>query len=128
MKYIALFILLQLINIPLIVLGWFTVALCVTATRSGWLRDWPHWAWLWFNDQDGYGPSPGWWGAYSWLAWRNPVNNFRFVPGVSAVGRPLWRKTWGKPNAFGKPDHYVMAGWNSSGFPVLSGGTNPNPF
>lgn len=118
MKYIALFILLQLINIPLMVAGWFICLLPYGIVP-----------WLWRNDVDaGLIVEMTYWKRYVYEAWRNPVNNFRFVPGVSQVGRPLWRKTWGKPNSFGYPDHYVMAGWNSSGFPVLSGGTNPNPF
>lgn len=118
MKYIPLFLLIQLINIPLMVLGWFIVALCVTATRRGWLRDWPHWAWLWFNDEDGYGTIPGWWGAFDWLALRNPVANLRHVRGVSKVGRPLYYRTWlVKGRQF-----YVKAGWMSDGYPACSAG------
>jgi hypothetical protein len=53
-----------------------------------------------------------------------PVVGVRFVPGISKVGRPLWRKTWGaRPGGF-----YVAAGWNNSGYPVLSGGRNVNPW
>ena len=48
----------------------------------------PSYLWLWGNDEDGY--SPPWFAArtpnlppilrmYLWAAWRNPVNNARFI-------------------------------------------------
>lgn len=83
--------------------------------------------WLFDNKVDGiYGPDGPYtaWQAWYWSAWRNSVNNFRFVPGVSKVGRPLWRKTWGaKPGGW-----YAQAGWNPSGYPVLSAGRNIHPW
>lgn len=97
------------------------------------LWHWPHWAWLWDNDENGVDPNwfkdahPKWpvaWREFVWTALRNPVNNLRYVRGVSLKGRPLWRKTWGdRPGGW-----YAMAGWNSSGFPVLSAGRNVNPY
>jgi hypothetical protein len=83
--------------------------------------------WIWGNLEDGI-VGPGMiltsWNAFYWSGLRNPVNNLRFVPGVSRVGRPLWRRTWGaKPGGW-----YAQAGWNDSGYPVLSGGRNVNPY
>lgn len=118
MLYPLLFLLIQIANVPLILLGWL---ICLSPTLA-------HWTWLWWNNEDGSGPGNSWWSKYVWLGWRNPVNNYRFVRGVSKVGRPLWRVEWGQPNFYGKPGWYAMAGWNSSGFPVLSGGRNVNPY
>lgn len=142
MKYIALFIAIQIVAF---VLGLIGVPICAALAFAklsavGALRPpapqlwhWPRWAWVWDNDEDGVDPPwysvthPSWpqaWREFIWTALRNPVNNFRYVPGISAKGRPLWRKTWGaKPGGF-----YCQAGWNSSGFPVLSAGRNVNPF
>lgn len=123
---------------PLVVAGIF---IClplayfrVTKADSNGVLHWrPRWAWLWDNLEDGV--HPGWYAAqfpnwgdwkitFVWTAKRNPVNNLRFVPGISKVGRPLWRKTWGeKPGGW-----YLMAGWNSSGYPVMSGGRNVNSY
>lgn len=89
-----------------------------------------HWnwrvAWVFDNQEDGiFGPGPQTRGqAIKWAGWRNFVNNLRYVHGVSKKGRPLWRKTWGpKPGGL-----YFQSGWNSSGYPVLSGGRNVNPY
>jgi hypothetical protein len=89
------------------------------------IMSFPKWAWVWSNDEDGVYPpwyhrvNPSW--SYSrtifvWTALRNPVNNLRYVPGVSKVGRPLWRKEFGK--------WYAQAGWNGAGNPVFSAGKN----
>lgn len=140
MKYFFLFILIQIIALILAIIG---IPICAVLSFGGYSRqttgvvlgklNWPRWAWLWDNDEDGTAPlaftnqHPSWSlnrCEFVWTALRNPVNNFRFVPGVSKVGRPLWRKTWGtKPGGW-----YIQAGWNNSGYPVLSGGRNVNPF
>jgi len=102
------------VNIPLMVLGWFICLSPALAKAS----------WLWWNDEDGAGPSVKWWDQYIWLGWRNSVANYKHVPGVSKVGRPAYRKTWGpKPGGF-----YFQAGWEPNGYPVLSGGRNVNPW
>lgn len=57
----------------------------------------PKWAWLWSNDSDGaWGDKRGWWSKendgnhkslkamWMWLAVRNPVNNLRYLKGISA--------------------------------------------
>lgn len=142
MKYILLFILVQAVALVLTIIG---VPICALyayvlpnrvakspITRLEMLT-FPAWAWVWSNDEDGIYPTwyhrvnPTWsYGRtiFVWTALRNPVNNFRFVRGVSKIGRPLWRKTWGaKPGGF-----YVQAGWNASGYPVLSGGRNSNVY
>lgn len=101
------------------------------------LWHYPKLAWLWDNDEDGVFPAfyarehlnwSVWRIIFTWTALRNPVNNLRFVRGVSLKGRPLWRKEWGPENSYGFPSYYAQAGWNSSGYPVLSGGRNENPF
>lgn len=147
LKYVLAFIAIQVIALALAIVG---LPICAyLAAYGAWrterptsagLRHFPSWAWLWDNAEDGV--CPAWylrghlpWSlartAFSWTALRNPVNNFRYVKRllwlpypVSLKGRPLWRWTWGtKPGGF-----YAQAGWNSSGFPVLSAGRNVNPF
>lgn len=52
-----------------------------------WLAQWtPVWAYPWGNEEDGIaGPrsfmhgAPAWKRAFVWSAWRNPVNNLRFI-------------------------------------------------
>jgi hypothetical protein len=108
MKYIVLFVLIQIVNIPLMVMGWF---ICLSPALA-------KLTWLWWNDEDAAGPGTSWWSKYVWLAWRNSVANFKHVPGVSAKGRPLWYRVWiirGKT-------FYGKAGWMSDGFPALSAG------
>lgn len=102
-----LFALIQIVNIPLMILGWF---ICLSPTLAKIL-------WLWWNNEDG-AVGNTWWSRYVWLAWRNPVANLRHVPGVSKVGRPLLYKTWTWRNK----QFYYKLGWMSDGFPVLSAG------
>lgn len=101
-----------------------------------------HWSrlfWLFDNDEDGiFGTGPiTRLRAIYWAGVRNYVNNLRYVRGVSKVGRPLWRKEWTSKvrtlTLFGRTwtvggRYYAQAGWNSSGFPVLSAGPNVNPW
>lgn len=88
----------------------------VLAWRGGWLT------YLWGNEEDGVTGAVFYQTfikndrlrAYVWSAWRNSFNNWRFV--VRWIGGPFYRwenskKTW-----------YFQAGFNSSGFPVLSAG------
>jgi len=138
MKYVPLFVLIQIVNVPLFLMGlpiclvlsilhaWHD-QICAVKTSAVYgktIQVWPALFWLWSNDEDGvlagwYGDLhhewPLWLRAFMWTGLRNSVNNLRFVPGVSAVGRPLWYWTNGK--------HYVKAGWLSDGFPVLSAGS-----
>lgn len=81
------------------------------------------WMWLWDNEIDGIDDptnavNPTWWDVVYWSGLRNSVNNFRFVPGVSKVGRPLFYRTW---TIRGK-EFYFKAGWMSNGYPALSAG------
>jgi hypothetical protein len=108
-KYVGLFVLIQLVNIPLAILGWF-ICLSPALARA---------SWLWWNDDDGSGPGSTWWAKYVWLAWRNPVANLRKVKGVSSVGRPLFYRTWGSVPR----QYYFKAGWMSDGYPALSAGS-----
>ena len=133
LKYILLFILIQVINIPLFIIGIPVCAVLAWGGFSYFAEDnkyhWPRWAYIWDNPEDGV--DGAWYqrankhrsyamNEFIWSALRNPVNNLRYVPGVSGIGRPYWRKTWGAvPGGF-----YAHAGWNASGFPVLSAGRN----
>jgi len=104
MKYIPLFVLIQLVNLPLLLLG---LVICL----------WPnlaHALWLWWNDDDPPWNKP-WAQQYYWLALRNPVSNLRHVPGISGAGRPLWYWSNGS--------WYAKAGWTSNTYPVLSLGS-----
>jgi hypothetical protein len=107
--YVALFALIQLLNLPLMVVGWFLCAL-----PYDWIP------WLWRNDDDTLMIFlMTRWREYVYLAWRNPVANLRHVPGVSGKGRPLYYRTWlVKGRQF-----YFKAGWMSDGYPALSGGS-----
>lgn len=105
MKYWSLFVLIQLVNLPLFALG---LIVCL----------WPHLAhatWLWWNDDD-----PPWdktWAQqYYWLSIRNPVANLRRIHGVSGPGRPLLY--WSNQK------HYVKIGWEVGPpyYPVFSAG------
>lgn len=112
MKYIPLFILIQLVSLVLSVVGIPLVAVCLL------LPKWPRFAWVWFNDEDGYGPKAGYWNKFVWLALRNSVNNLRYVPGVSKVGRPLYYRIWLVEGR----TFYFKAGWLGDGYPALSAG------
>lgn len=69
----------------------------------------PRWLWLWGNDEDGLDPlwyqqaNPNWgpWRRmFAWTAWRNSVNNLRFVPGLTVKPRAdliefvTWSSGW----------------------------------
>ncbi len=98
-----LFVLIQLVNIPLMVLGWLMPA---PVARM---------LWLWGNTDDDVLLDTMSLGAqYVYLAWRNPVGNLRHVPGVSSKGRPLFYRTW--------RSWYFKCGWMSDGYPCLSAG------
>lgn len=140
MKYIPLFLLIQLVSAVLTLVG---IPICaylawtdpgiLTGTDAKW--HWPAWAWIWDNDEDG--TMPVWYAnahpkwsfqrlEFTWTALRNPCNNLRYVRGVSKVGRPLFYKTWIVPVGtlfLSGREFYVKAGWLSNGFPCLSGGS-----
>lgn len=67
----------------------------------------PSWAFPWSNDQDGItGPpsfmpdAPTWKRAFVWSAWRNPVNNLRFVWPFGIRIEPERVRTWSNcPNS-----------------------------
>jgi hypothetical protein len=121
-RYIALFIFIQAIAFVLLLAGLPIVA--ILALFKLWTNDNPpQWqggfiTWLFSNEIDGvFGPNNPRtrWQAFYWSALRNPVNNFRFVPGVSGVDRPFVKYIFG--------NYYFQAGWNDSGYPVLSAGS-----
>lgn len=126
---IALFTGIQLVSGVLFIVGLPICAVLAMAAhytsstnynKTKWISKFPSWAWLWSNDEDGVTP-PGYtsrWGTFVWTALRNPVNNLRFVSGVSGQGRPLYYRSW---LVKGK-QYYFKCGWMSNGFPCLSGG------
>ena len=108
MKYIPLYLLIQLVNLCLLPLG---LVVCLSPSLA-------KLSWIFWNSINP--PMGDWWASYVWLALRNPVSNLRLVPGVSRPGRPLWLKDF---TIKGKP-YYIMAGWlGTTGYPVLSAGS-----
>ena len=118
-----------LIRIPLILIGLFIVPIGICFNKVDYSsarrftkyntdRKWvlvtlPDWLWIWSNDEDGaLGDKRGWWDAncksgysrdflskYVWLALRNPVNNMRFVKGISCrVSDCVVTKVYGQDN------------------------------
>ncbi len=128
MKFLPLFIAIQLASLVLTVLGIPICALlaaCNLFELDGALGAKWHWSldpltWIWDNEIDGVvGPGPVTrWQAFYWSALRNPCNNLRFVAGVSKVGRPLWYGTF----TMAGREFYAKAGWMSDGYPCLSAG------
>jgi hypothetical protein len=129
-RYVALFILIQLVSLVLTVIGYPLIAVLALfkwwhlqegVTHFGGVKG-DVWAggkltWVYSNDEDGiFGNGPVTrWQAFYWSALRNPCNNLRYVHGVSGAGRPLWH--WDNGT------FYVQAGWlGSHGQPVLSAG------
>ena len=110
MKYLPLFILCQLICVPLTALG---LVICL----------WPALArisWLWWS-KDGV-PAGSWWQTYDYTALRNPVDNFKFLPVVFGLNRPLWYHTWIWTVDGYSEQLYWKAGWESDGQICLSAG------
>jgi len=105
---ILLWALMLLLTMPLWVAGilvcsvlayrrdWWPATSSVYVSRT--IMIWrPRWAWLWSNDEDGVTGNSAWrlkyanrerLGALLWSAWRNPTNNFRFVPVLNPVIEP----------------------------------------
>ena len=130
-RYAVFFALIQLVSWTFRIPGWVVVPLLAIARAWHLGADrkyhWPWFAWIYDNEEDGVLPDwyrtehstwPLWLVALIWCGFRNSTNNLRYVPGVSKVGRPFYRLDF---NLFGKPK-YVQAGWNPSGYPVISWG------
>jgi hypothetical protein len=96
------FALIQIVNLVLMVPGWF---ICLSPALAKASR-------LWWNTDDGaFGAT--WWDRYVWLAWRNPVANLRRVPFVAGAGRPLLYRWWTTTPDDVKSGHYIKVGWES---------------
>lgn len=133
MKYIALFVLIQIASLVLQIVG---LPICLYLALYGAWRTkvptmiplhFPKFAWLWDNEEDGIMPyfymreNLPWSitrSCFTWTALRNPVANLKHVRGVSRVGRPLYYNTL---LVKGK-QLYLKAGWMSNGYPALSFG------
>lgn len=130
MKYIPLFVLIQVVSAYMMDLGLLVcLALCFTVKPAyAGPTHFPSQAWLWDDDEDGVCPPwylmvhnkrPLWLNVFIWTALRNSVNNLRYVRGVSKPGRPLWYKTW---TTLGR-QFYAKAGWAAhTGWPMISAG------
>lgn len=119
---------LQALCAPLIVIGWFLLPLpCMLkawhrapATKNRipytFINTWNWIPWLWGNDEDGVTGKPGYndslgrWKAYTWSAWRNPVDNYKYLSWTQGTG--IWKLT-----IFGLKFQF---GWNPSGLIVAS--------
>lgn len=119
----------QMVNLLAAIIGVFVCAYLAYGKKAVKSADgkwhWPHWAWLWDNQEDGV--MPAWYVSqnltwspakvqFHWTALRNSVNNFRYLRGVSQVGWPLFYRTW---TLFGK-QFYFKCGWLSDGYPCWS--------
>jgi hypothetical protein len=96
------FALIQIVNLVLMVPGWF---ICLSPALAKASR-------LWWNDDDG-AVGATWWDRYVWLAWRNPVANLRRVRLVAGAGRPLLYRWWTTTPDDVKSGHYIKVGWES---------------
>lgn len=104
------FVLGQIVNVPLMVLGWF---ICLEPGLA-------ELSWLWWNtDDDTLISYMNWWQAYVYLAWRNPVANLRRVPGISLKGGPLLYRNW---TWRGKEFYYKVGYSPGTGYPMMSFG------
>ena len=122
--------LLIVVRVALIVIGLPVVALaipfrteCVSASDGRPIVNLPRWAWLFGNDYDGLlGDKRGWWAdntpfgwpvdsfaaMWWWAAFRNPVNNMRFVKLWQA---PVKGSTITYVGDYTVRDHPGEAGW-----------------
>lgn len=124
-KYVTLFALVQLAQLPLMIIGVPLIAVMAALKRYHIDGMEDHWddsfMWLWDNEQDGIddmGPM-NWATIFYWSALRNPVHNFGLVSWVNGAGkgRPLYYRT---VLVKGKHQFYFKAGWMSNGYPCLS--------
>lgn len=104
------FAIVQLVNLPLMVVGWF-VCLSPLLQELTWL--WDNWDDVLLIDR------MSWWQRYVYTAWRNPVSNLRHVPGVSLVGGPLAYRSW---LWRGKQFYYKVGYSPHTGYPMMSAG------
>lgn len=74
-------------------------------------------SWIFWNDDDG-AVGATWWQKYKWLAWRNPVDNFKHVKWTQ---RPedLNYKTW----IWRGKQYYYKVGWMSDTYAAMSIGS-----
>lgn len=99
------FWLIQFVSWHLMVLGWL-VCLWPRLARASQI--------FWNDDDPPVGRS--WWGAYVWLAWRNPVDNLKHARWTQRAGGPLAYKTW----LWRGRQFYYKVGWMSDGYAAMS--------
>lgn len=97
----------QFLSINMEIVGWVVCLSPALAKVS----------WIYWNDDDG-AVGDTWWKRYLWLAWRNPVDNFKHVRWTQAPG-PLVYKTW----MWRGKQYYYKAGWMSDTYCALSFGS-----
>jgi len=96
----------QFLSANMMIAGWFVCLSPSLAKRT----------WIFWNDDDG-AVGATYWARYRWLAWRNPVDNFKHVKWTQAP-EPLTYKTW----QWRGKQYYYKAGWLSDTFCALSFG------
>lgn len=97
----------QFLSANLMIAGWF---ICLSPSLAKRL-------WIFWNDDDG-SVGATYWARYRWLAWRNPVDNFKHVKWTQAPG-PLTYK----PFTWRGKQFYYKAGWMSNTYCALSAGS-----
>lgn len=132
-KYIALFIIAQLAQLPLMLLGLLLIAVMAKLGRykqtAPGVYHWVDgWMWVYDNEQDGIDPGEAtahWKNIFNWSALRNSVHNYALLNWVNgnnadgtSKGRPLWYHEWQSSESL----HYFKAGWMTSGYMCLNGG------
>lgn len=74
-------------------------------------------SWIFWNDDDG-AVGDTWWQKYWWLAWRNPVDNFKHVKWTQAPYNIKY-KTW----VWRSKQYYYKVGWMSNTYAAMSIGS-----
>lgn len=105
---LPIFWVIQFLNAQLLFLGWF-ICLCQPLAKF---------LWLWWNDEDG-AKGKTWWQRYTWLAWRNPVDNFKYVKWTQRPNGPLIYRTW----EWRGRQFYYKVGWMSNTHCAMSAGS-----
>jgi len=124
------YLLLQALSIVLQVVGFFL--LVVPAAQKSWheivapenrvpgtkINVWTNpLLWLWSNDENGVtADGTSFAQVWYWTAWRNPVDNFKYLWWTQRQGGPFIHRNF----TFRGTLRYIQFGWNSSGYIVGS--------
>lgn len=106
------FWLIQFVNAQLLPVG---AVVCLWPTLA-------HLSWVFWNDDDGAVGST-WWQRYVWLAWRNPVDNWKHVKWTQAPYNLSYKTWFWKLPVLGLKQFYYKVGWMSNTYAAMSLGT-----